>query len=311
MKRGRIDWVRLRLVAVALIWAGTFIAGRALSEAVEPVAAAFLRFVIASAALSAIMLGGRLRAPKPTLRHVLRLLILGFVGIFLYNLFFFEGLRHISASRATLIIALNPAGIALASFLFAGEQLDRLKLLGIGLGIAGVAIIVLGRDPAALSAGADAWRGDLAIFGCVFSWVTYSAFARPVIKDLGPLPTVFYSVLAGTAVLAVYALATTPLDVATLARYRPVDWVSLGFLGLLGSAVAYVWYYSGIGEIGAARAGIFISLNPVFGVILAALLLGETITLQMLCGGALAVSGVYLCNRPQSRRLEMPSAQRE
>jgi len=77
--------------------------------------------------------------------------------------------------------------------------------------------------------------------------------------------------------------------------------LSLLYLGVLGSALAYIGYYDGIRRIGATRSGVFIALNPLTAVICAALFLGEPLTVPMIVGGALILLGIYLCNKPLAR----------
>ena len=74
-------------------------------------------------------------------------------------------------------------------------------------------------------------------------------------------------------------------------------WASLAFLGILGTAVAFVWFYEGIQALGMSRAVVFNNLVPLFGVLLAWLILNEPIHPSLLLGGALAVAGVFLVNR--------------
>jgi drug/metabolite transporter (DMT)-like permease len=70
------------------------------------------------------------------------------------------------------------------------------------------------------------------------------------------------------------------------------------YLGVLGSALAYIGYYDGIRKIGATRSGVFIALNPLTAVLLGALLLGEQLTLAICLGGGLILMGIFLCNKP-------------
>ena len=66
---------------------------------------------------------------------------------------------------------------------------------------------------------------------------------------------------------------------------------------MLGSALAYIWYYDGIQKIGVTQSGVFIALNPLSAVVLGMLILGEHLSMPMLLGGLLAISGIVLCNR--------------
>ncbi|UZE09258.1 DMT family transporter [Pseudomonas sp. B21-053] len=290
--------VYLKLAAVTMIWGGTFVAGRFLADSLSPLFAASLRFLFASVALLLFLLLARVPLVKPSWRQWAQLALLGFFGIFFYNLCFFYGLHYINASRASLIVALNPAVIGLASWLLFKERLSRAKVAGIAICIAGAGMVIVSRNPQLLAANADAWIGDLLIFGCVLSWGIYSLFSKELNQTLGPVQTVTYSVLLGTAMLWITSALRGELSVDALLSLGPQQWLSLMYLGVLGSALAYIGYYDGIRKIGATRSGVFIALNPLTAVILGALLLGEQLTLAMCLGGGLILAGIYLCNKP-------------
>ncbi|WP_421546747.1 DMT family transporter [Pseudomonas sp. QD4] len=290
--------VYCKLIAVTMIWGGTFVAGRLLSGALEPLLAASLRFLLASLALLLFIACKRIPLLRPNLRQCVQLLILGFFGIFFYNLCFFYGLQRISASRASLIVALNPAVIALASWLLFREQLSRRQVLGIVGCVLGAALVILIRDPQALQGTADGGLGDLLIFGCVLGWGVYSLFSRGLNQSLGPLHTVTYSIVLGTLMLGAATALRGELNPQALLDLSAVQGLSLLYLGLMGSALAYIWYYDGLRQIGATRSGVFIALNPLTAVILGALLLGEQLTLSMGLGAALILLGIYQCNKP-------------
>jgi drug/metabolite transporter (DMT)-like permease len=293
--------VYLKLAAVTMIWGGTFVAGRFLADSLSPLFAASLRFLLASAALLLFLLLARIPLIRPNPQQWLRLALLGFFGIFFYNLCFFYGLHYINASRASLIVALNPAVIGLASWLIFKERLGRAKVFGIAICIAGASVVIAGRNPQLLAGNVDAWIGDLLIFGCVLGWGIYSLFSKELNQSLGPVQTVTYSILLGTVMLWVTSAVRGELNVSALISLGPQQWLSLMYLGVLGSALAYIGYYDGIRQIGATRSGVFIALNPLTAVILGALLLGEPLTLAMCLGGMLILAGIFLCNKPLAR----------
>lgn len=293
--------VYLKLAAVTMIWGGTFVAGRFLADSLSPLFAASLRFLLASGALLVFLLLARVPLARPAPRQWLQLALLGFFGIFFYNLCFFYGLHYINASRASLIVALNPAVIGLASWLLFKERLSRIKVFGIAICIAGASLVIVSRNPQLLVDNIDAWIGDLLIFGCVLGWGVYSLFSKDLNQTLGPVQTVTYSILLGTLMLWATTAVRGELSVAALASLGPTQWMSLMYLGVLGSALAYIGYYDGIRKIGATRSGVFIALNPLTAVILGALLLGEQLTLAMCLGGGLILVGIFLCNKPLAR----------
>ena len=296
MTTGARDFsVYLRLALVAVAWGGTFIAGRSLAG-VAPMFSACLRFVLASAALSLFLLLSGKGFKRVSARQALVVTLLGFCGIFSYSFFFFSGLQHISASRAALIVALNPAVMTLIAYLFYREQVTAFKVLGIVLCFGGVALVVGSGDPQGPADGRG-WLGEALIGGCVLSWSAYSVFCKSVVRQLGPLHTVTYSIYAGTLMLLLYAAATGVLDMNAVWRFSTAEIASLFYLGVVGSAVAYIWYYDGIQQIGVARASVFIALNPLAAVLFGAALLGEQMTLATLFGGALIISGIVVENR--------------
>ncbi|WP_458238723.1 DMT family transporter, partial [Pseudomonas sp. P5_A2_2] len=276
--------VYLKLAAVTMVWGGTFVAGRYLANSLSPLLAASLRFLLASVALLLFVRMARTPLVWPNPRQWLQLLLLGFFGIFFYNLCFFYGLHYISASRASLIVALNPAVIGLASWLLFKERLNRAKVAGIAICIAGASMVIVSRNPQLMAGGADAWIGDLLIFGCVLGWGIYSLCSRELNHTLGPVQTVTYSILLGTIMLWITCIVRGEVSIDAVASLGAQQWLSLLYLGVLGSALAYIGYYDGIRKIGATRSGVFIALNPLTAVLLGALLLGEPLTLAMCLG---------------------------
>lgn len=295
----------VKLAAVSMIWGGTFVAGRYLAGGVDPLLAASLRFILASLALLLFLGVARIPLVRPSAAQMGRLAMLGFFGIFFYNLCFFYGLHYINASRASLIVALNPAVIGLASWLFFKERLNAGKVLGIALCLGGAATVIVSRDPQWEQGPASSWLGDGLIFGCVLAWGVYSLCSRGLSQSLGPLQTVTWSVLLGTVMLTLATFAMGRVSVQGLSAFHLPQWLSVLYLGVLGSALAYIGYYDGIRRIGATRSGVFIALNPLTAVVCGAVLLDEQLTGAMLLGGAVILLGIYLCNKPLARARAM------
>lgn len=277
-----------------LLWAGTFIAGRMLAGTVYPVDAAFLRFVIATLALAVFARVIEGKIPVPSKKQLLPLIFLGISGVFCYNILFFTGLEYIDAGRAALIIALNPLVITVAAVAFLGERLGASQFFGILISFIGAIFVISNGQPSVLfSKGIGI--GEAAIFGCVISWAIYSLIGKVVLKSLSPLAAVFYSSFFGMLLLFPCSLFST--NTATIFSYTLKDWLSLTFLGIFGTAVGFSLYYLAIRNIGASRASVFINLIPFFAILLAWILLDESIKPSVLIGGMLLISGVYLTNR--------------
>jgi drug/metabolite transporter (DMT)-like permease len=297
MNKDSIVIVYLKLLMTATFWGGTFIAGRVIAQNVRPFSAAFLRFAIASIFL--LFLTWKLEGKFPKLRkhQIVPIFLLGMIGVFTYNFFFFKGMKLIEAGRASVIIANNPIFIALLAAYFFKEKLTPLKIIGILISVTG-AIVVITRGHVLEIFQGSVGPGELYIFGCVASWVTYSLIGKVAMKDLSPLLSVTYSVLVGAAALLLPAyLEGITRD---FFHYSTQEWVSLFYLGFFGTVLGFIWYYQGIQRIGPMKAGLFINFVPISGVLLAFLILKEPITFSLIIGLIFVSIGVYLTNRRTS-----------
>ena len=283
----------LSLVLTMFLWGGTFIAGRLLAGAVEPASAAFLRFLIASVAMVVVTRGLEGRLSIPPLKLWLPLILLGLTGVFAYNVFFFNGLHHISAGRASLIVAGTPLIITIFAALFLHERLTFLKTCGVLVSLVGAIVVISNGHPGSLFTGGFG-RGEQALIGCVLSWSAYSLIGRSVLRSLPPLAAVCYSSIIGTLFLA-FPAAHEGLF-SHLSAISILSWTSLAYLGLGGTALGFSLYYKGIKKIGASRTGIFINLVPVFSLLLSWFILGETLRPAVLAGGLMVLTGVTLTN---------------
>ncbi|MEA4856779.1 MAG: EamA family transporter [Solidesulfovibrio sp.] len=286
--------IYVKLVGSAVLWGGTWVAGRLLGRYMGPFSAAFLRFALASAFL--VFLTARLEGglPRLTRANFPWLLALAATGIFAYNALFFAGLRTVPAGRAALIVAAIPAVVALFSAIFFKERFTLLKTLGLALSFGGVGLIVSDGDPAGLLASGLS-TGDLCIFGCVATWAAYTLIGKKAMERVAPYGAVAWSCILGAAMLLPPALATGlwPETVAA----GPVAWGCLVFFGVLATGFGFSWYYEGVKAIGPTKAGVFINLVPVVAVFLGWLLLGEPLSRSLALGGLCVLSGVWLTNR--------------
>jgi drug/metabolite transporter (DMT)-like permease len=288
--------VYIKLILVALFWGGTFIAGRMLSQAVPHMIAATGRFAVACAFL--LPLAYKLEGGLPRLNRsqLLATLALGITGIFIYNICFFAALSRMPAGRTALFVALTPIVTALALAALFRERLDTRKWLGIASAFAGAAIIITrGELNVALhDISQSIGLGELLMFCGTCAWATYTIIGRHTLKGLSPIAATTYASLWGLLLLGCGAAFELPaLDM------RLVNWqvlASMVYLGAFGTAVSFIWYYEGVKAIGPARASVFTNLVPVFGILLSALLLQESILISMVVGGMLVIIGVTLTN---------------
>jgi drug/metabolite transporter (DMT)-like permease len=289
--------VYLRLVLVALFWGGTFIAGRIVAHQMPAMTAAALRFAVAVPLL--VLVAWRLEGGLPRLdrKQLLMTFALGLSGIFLYNVCFFGALSRMPAGRTALFVALNPIVTALLLALLLRERLGGTRWAGILVAFVGAAVVITRGDLA------GAWHdirraigaGELLMLCAVSSWAAYTIIGRFALKGLSPVAATTYAAAWGLLLLGGGAVLEAPhVDWAAL------DWqvyAAIAYLGVFGTVIGFIWYYQGVKTIGPARTAVFNNLVPVFGILLAALLLAEPVLLSMIVGGLLVVGGVTLTNR--------------
>ena len=288
--------IYLKLFLTAVFWGGTFIAGRILAQEVQPWSGSFLRFLVASVCMIPLVwhFEGRLQPLRK--KQLLLVFLSGMTGVFLYNVFFLTGLQTMMASRASVIVASNPVFISLfAALLFRGERMTLLKMIGIVLSVCGAVYVISRGNPADILQG-GLGRGEMLIFGCVLSWVSYSLIGKVIMKDVQPVSAVTYACLFGAAALLPPALFEGMAG--SLGDYSMPAWLSIVYLGFFGTCLGFVWYYEGIKQIGPSKSAVFINFVPISAVIMSFFLLGETIDASLLIGAALVLSGIYLTNRP-------------
>jgi drug/metabolite transporter (DMT)-like permease len=281
--------IYLKLVVVMLFWAGGFIATRVAAQTFGPFTGAFLRYLLACVLLVPMTLRnapGLLRVDR---RQILRLCLLGFSGVFAYNYFFFNGLKLVPASHGALVVALNPAMVMLFSAWRYGEPVKGLRLLGLLLSMAGVAFVISRGHPTRLLEGFE-W-GDAFMLGCPITWAVYTLVGREALRSSTPTEATTWASVTGALMLLLFALfEEQPVAVPFEA------WVSLAYLGIIGTVLAFIWFYEGVGLLGASRAAIFNNLIPVFTLVLSVLILDEEVPSYTYAGAALVLTGVTLVN---------------
>ena len=292
-----------KMTLSALFWGGTYITGKIAAAEMSAPDAALWRFIIAVAALLALTRFQNERLPRLTARQWVAMTCLGLSGVAAYNLCFMYGLQSVPASRASLIIALCPAATMFGAFFVSGDRVTGAKLAGTALALLGVAVELSNGNPGSLL-DQGIGRGEIALFACVLLWAFYTLLSKHTLSDLTPLAATTYAALIGTAMLAVVALSRGQLAIPHASTGA---WLSLAYMGLLGTATAFVWYLEGVGALGPARAAIFVNLVPVAAITLGVVLLGERLTTPIVVGACLVVAGIWLINRQPAPAARVPA----
>jgi drug/metabolite transporter (DMT)-like permease len=244
--------------------------------------------------------GPRMWACRAVLRREWRLMaMLGATGLAGFHTLVYVALTGTTAINAMLVLSLAPAAILVGAMLptFGGARPRPGQWLGTAVSLAGAAVLVTRGDPAGLSQLGLA-RGDLWMLIAVVLWAIYSLLLR---RRPAELPNDV--ALAASIVPAVLLLA---LGVALAGPGRPVVWTPrvfglMGYIVVLASLVPFLLWSWGVALIGPERAGPYVHLLPVFGAVLAVVLLGETLVAAQVAGAAAVFTGLVLVQRRPGR----------
>ncbi|MBJ6752249.1 DMT family transporter [Geomonas anaerohicana] len=302
---GNLKSVYLKLVLTTFFWGGTFVAARLAVKEAPPFFSASSRFSIAGICLVALTAWYAAKEGKPfpvpkSVREFALLFSLGVTGIFCYNAVFFTGLKLTTATSGALIVAINPLITAVLSALWLRERVTLTQGLGLLVSLLGVSVVI-SKGSWAVLAGFAFNKGDLIMLGAPLCWALYSILGKKALSRFTPLAATAYAALFGTMLLVPAALVEHAVIGGPMPSFTLVGWLAILQLALLGTVVGFVWWYQGVGRIGASRAAVFVNLVPFFGALQAALFLGERVVLPQLVGGMLVVAGVYLGSRVNVR----------
>jgi drug/metabolite transporter (DMT)-like permease len=280
----------LLLGLVMVLWAGNSIVARAVRHDIAPFTLAFLRWAGATLAVAPFAIRP-LRRDWPAIRRGWRpLLFLGLMGIGAFNGLLYSGLQYTTATNALLLQAAIPAAMVLCDRLFFGVRSSGWQIVGVSASMLGVAAIVFEGDPAA-ALRLHFGFGDALILVSVVVWALYTVFlrVRPAIS-----PTSFIAVTFSIGVLTMGPLAAMELRAGeTIAWSWPIV-AAILYVALLPSLLSYFIYNHATAIVGPANAGQAITLMPLFGAVIAAVLLGEGLHPFHFVGMAFILAGIAL-----------------
>ena len=285
----------LEAVFAVVIWGGTFIATKIALQEVSPATIVWVRFAIGVVILGAAMLA-RKQFAIPEGSDLAYLALLGFLGVTFHQWLQATGLQTAQATTTAWIVATTPVFIALLGWLVLKEKFGPLRILGIALAAFGVLLIVSKGDLASLASGHFGTTGDFLIFISAINWAIYTILAR---RELGRHPAarmIFFVMLFGWLFTTVWIFGFGP-GLSELPHISVQGWAAILMLGIFGSGLAYIAYNDALQALPASQLGVFLNIEPLVTTLLAAVMIGEAITLLTLVGGAVIILGVWLVNR--------------
>jgi drug/metabolite transporter (DMT)-like permease len=295
--KARFVWLVL-----CLIWGSTWLFIKIGLEDLPPVSFAGIRFVLAFLILSAIVATRRAKLP----RNAQEFALIGATGVlaftFNYGLLFW-GEQHVSSGLAALLQATIPAfGLVLAHVHLPGERLTTAKAVGVVLGVVGVGVIFSNQLTVV---------GRMALWGsaAIVAGAACAAYCNVLIKRYGraidPAVLAAGQMLCGLIPLVIvgFVFDGNPLDF----RWTPRAIISLLYLTVVGSVVAFILYYWLVRKMDVTKTMLIALVTPFIAVLLGMIVLDEQLMWRTLAGGALIMSGIAIVVLRKAKQKEGPS----
>ena len=283
------------LVCATLFWAGNFIIGKfAFLTNIPPMSLVFYRWSLVWLILLPFTIKEIIKSKEIILNNLPLLLFLSLTSVGLFNSFTYLSLVHTQVINASLFNTAIPAIIILLCFLFKIEKTNKYQILGLIISVLGILSIITKLNlEIILSLNFN--KGDLIMIGGVITWGLYSSFLKRKTFTL-PLLTLVH-VLCSFGLIFIF-----PQFIYEFSQGQIIDldmelFYILIFLALFPSIGSYYCWAGAVSIIGANRAGIFLSLIPLFSTIMAIFFYKEQFQFFHLIGAILIILGLFLSNK--------------
>lgn len=291
---------RQKLIAIAgvtfavIVWGASFVATKVALREVSAVTVVWLRFGMGIPILAAAVAARKQFEPVAR-NEIGYFALLGFLGIAFHQWLQSTGLQTAQATTSAWIVATIPVIQAVLGWAVLKEKLGRFIIAGVTLAAVGVLLVVTKGDLLSLLQGRSGTIGDLLVLFSAPNWAVFSILSRRGLQRHRAALMLLY--VMGIGWLFISALFFAGPGLADIARLTIRGWLAVSFLGVFCTGLAYIFYYDTLQVIPASQVGVFIYIEPLVTVILAAIILPEPLNLPTLLGGGIILTGVWLVNK--------------
>lgn len=282
----------LFLIGSVFAWGVNFPIAKLVLEFMPPIVFSATRYFAASLFLFTL-LALRGDSLKITWTEAKKLVLIGLLGIALFQGGWAYGLSLTTASKASILVATSPIfGILIVTFM--GEKTSLRSWAGVFLSLLGVAVII-NNSFSEITIGGGTFIGDLLIIAAAAVWAIYTVVSGPMVQERGPLLVTAWAMLFGAIIL-------TFADINSLLSQSWTDiptkgWIAWAMTALLGAALAFVWYCAGITRLGVARGMAYSFLIPVVAILTSILFFDETMSWIQISGVVVVMAGIQLARK--------------
>ena len=283
------------VVCATLFWAGNFNIGKfAFTEDISPFSLAFLRWILVWIILIPFTYKEIIKLKRVILQNFKLLFLLSLSSVFLYSSLTYKALNYTQVINASLFNTAVPATIILVCFLLKIEKTNTFQLLGLLISTLGILTIVTKLDLNILLS-LNFNKGDIFMIIAIISWGIYSAFLKKRNFEISLLALIQITCTFGLIMLAPAFLIE--LNQGNAVKMNLNLLYILLYVAIFPSIGSYYCWAGAVSIIGANRAGIFLSLIPLFSTFLAMIFFDEKFLFFHLIGSILIILGLFLSNK--------------
>jgi drug/metabolite transporter (DMT)-like permease len=278
------------LLLINIFWGGSFIANAIALKNIGPIEIASLRFFIAAPLLAIITYIWKGRGIfKFDMKDAPVFLIMAATGVTFQYIIQVTAQSYTTATNASLLINTSVFFILILGALFLSEGMTVKKIIGATIGFIGVAFLVSKNGIAFNFSGHMA--GDIMIIFCAFLWAVYSVYGKKISGRYHPLTVLNYVFIIGTIGFLPFYLTTPSMP---LSQIPATVYAAIIFLAIFCSIIGYLVYNIALDKMGASSVAMYIYFVPLSTIVMAILILNESLTIMTAIGGILVLSGMYI-----------------
>ena len=293
-------WGHLAALVAMIVWAGSYSVVKVALAEIPPLT--FVAVRCTAGGVLMLLLARGLGVPIRLLRHdVPRIALLGCIGIGAGQGLWAMGLERTSASNTSILLSLGPIFMLLYLNLLGRQRASALQWTGVLVAMAGTVVLVAGQGHS-LSLSQRTLQGDLLMLAVPMISAAYNLGLVRILARYDPRVVAGYVFFFGALVVWPLAFrATVALDWAAIS-WRA--WLGFAYGLLLSLMVGYLLWYRALRSIGAVSTVTYQYLQPILGVLFASVYIGEKITLPLVVGSLIVLSGIVLTQIAVSGKLQ-------
>jgi drug/metabolite transporter (DMT)-like permease len=299
-RRSRTAWYFLLLALASLMWSAQGTAVKVLDRHMGPIAITFLPFYVTTVLFIPLLIRVRRANPdatRPAWSDWGKFVAAGVAGQVLAQLGMTWGISKSLASNGAILNLLIPViSAVLASFML-HERITRLRIASLGIGLLGVLLMSV-EDLQHASFGQMKYLvGNLLIFGGCFGSSFYNVYCKGLLKRFQEIEILIFSYITASAASLPLLVWAEPFHFSAFAAFDWKSWLAFAFLALFMYGASMLLFFKALQHLDVTTASASLYLVPVFGVLLAVVLLGERLSVLALCGSAIVLAATILIMR--------------